>query len=92
MNDIWDEKPKSGQWVSFKYPVKSGEELQMPIYDAEKMDEWLTKLRVQYYIMKTRLEAVEDWWLMFNQCIDSEVVKNKLVDILDLSEFEAKDE
>ncbi len=48
MSDIWDEKPESEQWVKFKYPVKSGEEVNLPVYDAKEMDAWLEKVEEEY--------------------------------------------
>ena len=57
---------------------------------AEKWDSYLEAIKdtvphvslADYEVLEDKLEAIEDWWNLFNQCIDSETVKNKLEGIL----------
>ncbi len=43
-------------------------------------------LRSKNKELKDKLDAVQTWWNLFNQCIDSEVVKEKLEKILEVSD------
>lgn len=47
-------------------------------YNASEMDEYLAIVEP----LAEKLEAVRTWWLLFNQCIDSEAVKEKLEELL----------
>uniref|UniRef100_A0A6M3LVH4 Uncharacterized protein n=1 Tax=viral metagenome TaxID=1070528 RepID=A0A6M3LVH4_9ZZZZ len=52
-----------------------------PDTSVEELAEWMKKAK--------KLEAVKEWWNMFNQCIDSEAVKDKLEEALEPTEGEA---
>lgn len=77
MTDIWDEKPN--QLIVGAYVPRFR-------YNAKKIDAWLEKLKAHYEPIEEKaraLDAVQGWWNMFNQCIDSEAVKDRLWKILE---------
>ena len=65
-------------------------------YDAKTkypdVTAYILKLIRENKKVEEKLEAVEDWWLLFNQCIDSDAAKEKLEEILKGPTFECRDE
>ncbi len=55
-------------------------------YDAKTkypdVTAYILKLIRENKKVEEKLEAVEEWWGMFNQCIDSQVVKEQLEKII----------
>ncbi len=45
--------------------------------------EVINNLRRKVHKLEERLKAVQDWWDLYNQCIDSEAAKEKLEKILE---------
>jgi len=45
--------------------------------------EVINNLRRKIYKLEERLKAVQDWWDLYNQCIDSEAAKEKIEKILE---------
>ncbi len=45
--------------------------------------EYADNLREKNKKLKDQIEAVQEWWLLFNQCIDSEATKEKIEKILE---------
>ena len=94
--NIWAERAEKWLWDSCGYaPDISVEELAEWMKKAEKYDAWMIdktdgaiitisqeKWQECLSVLK-KLEAVKTWWNMFNQCIDSEAVKDKLEEILE---------
>jgi len=59
MTDLWDEKPDKDQWGSFKHPVKSGEKIQLLVYDSAEIDAWLEIIKTCLDVLTVEVERLK---------------------------------
>ncbi len=87
--DLWDEKPNPNDFFIVVHEWTWEKRFDVSAY-LNKRDAWLEKVEAERSDLtndlmdaERKLEGIQIWWDLFNQCIDSEVVKTKLEEILE---------